>query len=284
MNTIRIGSSGDDVKKWQSIIGVTADGNFGPATLAATKEWQSSKKLVADGIVGQASWSMALGKAMPTVVSKTPQAGIDNQAYEVAKKAAPRLGMDDKQVQYVLAVARGEGFYGRGWNNPNVKTIEVSKQFGLTGYEGAGSNNWGAVQGTGNAGSFLHIDYHANGEPYKNPYRKYLTPEDGFVDMAKIILNGGKRGAIGKEAIEKAIDKGTLREAVFAQHDNGYFELAPEKYLEAVMRNYDILTANTEWTKLLSEMGKGILGKIGGMVLGFLLVGAGLFAVNKLRS
>lgn len=59
--TIRKGSRGEAVKAWQSIIGVTTDGIFGPMTEAATKRWQTERGLVADGIVGSATWGAALG-------------------------------------------------------------------------------------------------------------------------------------------------------------------------------------------------------------------------------
>jgi len=47
------------VARWQRIIGVNPDGQFGPATTAATKSWQSSHGLTADGIVGPKSWTKA---------------------------------------------------------------------------------------------------------------------------------------------------------------------------------------------------------------------------------
>lgn len=57
--TLRRGSSGEYVKQWQRIIAVTADGQFGPGTEAATKTWQASRGLTADGIVGPNTWAKA---------------------------------------------------------------------------------------------------------------------------------------------------------------------------------------------------------------------------------
>src|SRR3989338_7088377 len=51
-STLRVGSAGFEVQCLQGIVGVTADGKFGPMTLAAVKAWQASHGLVADGIVG----------------------------------------------------------------------------------------------------------------------------------------------------------------------------------------------------------------------------------------
>lgn len=60
MDTIRKGSKGKSVKVWQIIIGVTADGDFGSGTKAATKTWQSNHGLTADGVVGSKSWKAGL--------------------------------------------------------------------------------------------------------------------------------------------------------------------------------------------------------------------------------
>jgi peptidoglycan hydrolase-like protein with peptidoglycan-binding domain len=69
MPTIRQGSSGDAVIAWQKIIGVAADGKFGPQTTAATKAFQQQKGLVADGIVGPQSWLAGLGSVLTTPIT-----------------------------------------------------------------------------------------------------------------------------------------------------------------------------------------------------------------------
>lgn len=57
---IRQGSTGESVKTWQGMIGVSpADGIFGPDTASKTKSWQASHGLTADGIVGPATWTAA---------------------------------------------------------------------------------------------------------------------------------------------------------------------------------------------------------------------------------
>jgi len=68
--TIRKGSSGPTVVQWQQIIGVAADGKFGPATEAATKSYQASNGLTADGIVGPMTWAKAL--STPAVAAPKP--------------------------------------------------------------------------------------------------------------------------------------------------------------------------------------------------------------------
>jgi len=210
--------------------------------------------------------------------SSTFGGSTEQWAYDVAKRAAP--DMPEKQRQYVLSVARGEGYFGLGWGNPSARTIADSQHFGITGYEGQGSNNWGAVQGSGDAGSFPHVDYHADGSRYLGYYKRYSTPEAGFLDIARTILGGGKRKAIGAKAIKSAINAGSLKKAVYAQHANGYFELAPAKYLAAVVKNYKTMTAKTGWPPKLSVGGSTVFELIAGVLVGV----GGLYGYKKLRK
>jgi peptidoglycan hydrolase-like protein with peptidoglycan-binding domain len=69
--TIRRGSKGDDVRRWQAFllmdgyrIGL-ADGNFGQKTETATKQFQSKKGLKADGIVGNNTWKFVPNNFIP---------------------------------------------------------------------------------------------------------------------------------------------------------------------------------------------------------------------------
>lgn len=59
---LKKGSKGDDVKKLQTKLGLTADGDFGSGTETKVKEWQTANGLTADGVVGSATWEkMGLG-------------------------------------------------------------------------------------------------------------------------------------------------------------------------------------------------------------------------------
>ena len=42
---LKNGSKGEDVKKLQIKLGLTADGSFGPGTESKVKEWQSAKQV-----------------------------------------------------------------------------------------------------------------------------------------------------------------------------------------------------------------------------------------------
>jgi hypothetical protein len=57
---LKRGSTGDDVVALQNMLGIDADGNFGPKTEAAVKAFQLSHGLIADGVVGPKTWAELL--------------------------------------------------------------------------------------------------------------------------------------------------------------------------------------------------------------------------------
>jgi penicillin-insensitive murein DD-endopeptidase len=54
--TIRFGDRGSDVAEVQSMLGIGADGRFGPMTLQAVEHFQTEHGLNPDGIVGPRTW------------------------------------------------------------------------------------------------------------------------------------------------------------------------------------------------------------------------------------
>ena len=68
---LKIGSSGEEVKKFKTKLGLVADGGFGPKTEAKVKEWQSANGLKADGIVGDGTWSKMFGSPQEQNVSES---------------------------------------------------------------------------------------------------------------------------------------------------------------------------------------------------------------------
>ncbi len=189
----------------------------------------------------------------------------DSDAFLVVQQLP---GLSPLEQHYMMPVSRGEGFYGLGWGSPSQFTIDQSAKFGIDPKAGVGSNNWGAEQGQGTAGSFPHVDTHRDGTPYVANYKKNLTPADGAASFARTLLKpnvrealktGVYRGVIYPEAGRQQFNHpelegqklGRLKAAVYTQHNNRYFELAPEKYLEAVTRNYATITKNLGLEPLL---------------------------------
>lgn len=58
---LKVGSKGEDVKKLQESLGLSADGIFGQGTARAVKKWQIDNDLIPDGIVGQDTWNKMFG-------------------------------------------------------------------------------------------------------------------------------------------------------------------------------------------------------------------------------
>jgi putative chitinase len=69
---LKVGSSGDDVKKLQSKLGLAADGAFGPGTEKAVKAWQAANGLTADGIVGDGTWNKMFSADNTTSAATIP--------------------------------------------------------------------------------------------------------------------------------------------------------------------------------------------------------------------
>jgi putative chitinase len=59
--TLRRGSKGEEVKRMQAKLGLSADGDFGPGTEAALKKWQAANGLTADGVAGPKTLAKLLG-------------------------------------------------------------------------------------------------------------------------------------------------------------------------------------------------------------------------------
>ena len=103
---IQQGSSGADVALWQTIIGVTPDGGFGPQTAAATKAWQSAHGLNPDGVVGPKTWAAALGTTAPApapTAATTPVTAPSAGLLASASAAVAALAADSN---YCVSVGR----------------------------------------------------------------------------------------------------------------------------------------------------------------------------------
>jgi peptidoglycan hydrolase-like protein with peptidoglycan-binding domain len=146
--TLRQGSTGADVAKWQRVIGVPADGIFGPGTKAATVAWQKSRGLVADGIVGPKTWEMAStpGEIAPLprpdvtpITSAWPQ--TQPSTGKTITRATLRQGSTGPDVvawQNVLRVP-ADGKFGPG---TKTATIAWQKARGLSADGVVGPATW----------------------------------------------------------------------------------------------------------------------------------------------
>ena len=131
MTTLKRGSKGDEVKKLQKLLGLTADGDFGPKTEAAVKEFQKKNGLVADGVVGAKTWAI-LDKTSTT--STTNSKCVDSSViYAPLKCCISKL--TNRTIKYIAIhyTAGGSSAPGRAINMKNSweKTKRASADFGV---------------------------------------------------------------------------------------------------------------------------------------------------------
>lgn len=84
---LKVGSSGEDVKKLQQFLGLTADGSFGSGTEKAVKNWQSANGLTPDGLVGEGTWAKMFpaGAASPNPAQVPVSAAIPPSSFKLEK-------------------------------------------------------------------------------------------------------------------------------------------------------------------------------------------------------
>lgn len=164
--TIQSGSSGADVKAWQTILnqsygGIAIDGQFGPATKTSTMQWQVAHGLTADGIVGPKTWAAAYN-TFPTlsvqaaaavtpaakaaaVVAPPVAAPVSAPAVTHAEIKQGSTGADVKLWQGVIGTTQ-DGQFG-----PNTAALTKSWQtaHGLTADGIVGPQSWAKAQSLG---------------------------------------------------------------------------------------------------------------------------------------
>ena len=135
---LKVGSKGDDVKKLQEKLGLTADGSFGPGTEKAVKEWQSKNGLTADGIVGEGTWSKMMGAA-PVAAAPSPSGGpmdiskLKGHVPDTVITQLPEV-MEKFQINTPLRIAHFLSQCGHESNN--FKAVNENLNYGAKGLRG----------------------------------------------------------------------------------------------------------------------------------------------------
>jgi GH24 family phage-related lysozyme (muramidase) len=119
MNTIKLGSKGEDVKVLQKFLGLNPDGDFGPNTDRKVKEWQKSKGLVADGVIGPKSWAIIL---QPQTTAPVPAPPTND------------VGISDGMINFICKFETGKEFGykmpARDLNGYDLRDAGGHKTFG----------------------------------------------------------------------------------------------------------------------------------------------------------
>jgi cell wall-associated NlpC family hydrolase len=101
-NSLKIGSTGEDVKYLQKALKLKADGDFGPITQGAVKKFQKENKLAETGVVDIKTWEMLLSKKPPLAPTKTEP----SKAEPALHPALAAKNITPGTVEAVLAVAK----------------------------------------------------------------------------------------------------------------------------------------------------------------------------------
>lgn len=111
-NSLRIGSTGNSVRYLQSVLGIKADGQFGPITDRAVRAFQSANGLKVDGIVGPITWGRlgAPAPAAPAPVPAPPAPSAKKPQLSRSLKLGSR-GVNVAYLQRVLGI-KPDGIFG----------------------------------------------------------------------------------------------------------------------------------------------------------------------------
>jgi peptidoglycan hydrolase-like protein with peptidoglycan-binding domain len=151
------------------------------------------------------------------------------QARTYAANALSRIfrePADPQCVRHLAGVAQLETNYGDGWKGA-----------------GKGSNNMGAIQcGAQWTGPrFEYVDTHPNPDgtstPYRIGFRKYLTPEDGWVDLVKVVFINR-----GRSVVLNAAKAGDTLGVSKALHATGYYEGFGRTVADRINNHYRALS------------------------------------------
>ncbi|GAB3113928.1 hypothetical protein GCM10027055_19170 [Janibacter alkaliphilus] len=216
--TLRQGASGSDVALAQKVIGVSADGEFGPATFTALKTWQRKNDVKVTGVLDKATWNKMV------LLGKIPARGdIDGglaRYFDTSIKKGS-TGSAVKALQRTLGIT-ADGQFGSG-TEAAVKAFQKKKSLIVDGI--VTNNVWRALAG---------IDYKKNGgggsttTPDK-PAAPAIKTTTEYQNLKSTVLRTGSRGAavktlqraLGGVAVDGAFGSGTEKALRSFQWHNG---------------------------------------------------------------
>lgn len=120
MATYEKGDSDEEVARFQKLIGVEADGDFGPQTVSAVKAWQKARGAKADGMVGP-DMLLELGLNDLVILEKWDEGDLVRRVQEfVGVKVDGIYG--DRSIEAVRSYQKSNGLKANGKADP--RTLE----------------------------------------------------------------------------------------------------------------------------------------------------------------
>ncbi len=140
---LKIGSSGEDVKKLQSKLGLNADGAFGPGTETAVKKWQKDNNLTADGIVGEGTWGKMFPQQLITepapVKSSTPSGSgfkLENLKGHIPDSVIAQIPDTAKKFNITTPLRLAHFLAQCGHESGGFKAVQENLNYSATGLKG----------------------------------------------------------------------------------------------------------------------------------------------------
>ena len=134
------GATGADVALAQKVIGVTADGKFGPVTASALGSWQTKHGVTATKKLDNATWSKMV--ALKLIPSRAPAHPLEKYVNVVLKRGS--TGEAVKALQKAIGKLTVDGSYGPATES-RVKEYQKAKGLTVTGV--TDSKVWNALMG-----------------------------------------------------------------------------------------------------------------------------------------
>ena len=227
MNTIKLGSKGEDVKVLQKYLGLNPDGDFGPKTLLKVKEWQIKNKLTPDGVIGPKSWAIIFPNG-PLASTAKPQ-------------ASNGIGISDGMINFICQYETGKKF---GY------TMTAKDLNGYDLHDAGGHKTYG-----------YGLLYHPTTQKFMDTIKKVWTQKE----LEQLFLQHAKQASNKIDAWAKA-NKVTLnqnqKDAIASACYNFGFGFLQKQICKIIAANPNNPTIRNTWSHLSDVQGKKYPGLI----------------------
>jgi hypothetical protein len=261
--TIRQGSTGPVVSKWQKHLGLIGDGQFGPETHRLTIAFQRLHGLQQDGVVGPSTWAFvdttSFGSEQKVIPNKLTPVTPDVAAKSISDAYKTITGSRPTKAILGLMLGQWAGETGNGesvhnFNFGNGKATSSSKHvqyFRCWERDSAGNKIW-----------------------YDPPaiecrFAAYLTPEEGAIAFINLL----KR----RDNWWKGLHTGTVKGFVKG------LAIRPYAYFTDDVDRYEKLVAERT-AKYADVAAKYARSTVLQVVVGLAVASAGVLGYNKLKA
>lgn len=216
--TLRIGSKGNDVKKLQRALGITADGIYGSQTASAVKAYQKKNGLSVDGIAGNQTLGKLYGGS--TTTNKTSTSTATNSGFKPSATTDAYKNTVTQKEKELNALGK---FTYDDYVQPDVVTEAFNK---LNALQKPGEFQYGNQQALDDILNRLmngeKFSYDVNGDALYQQYK------DQFVNQGQLAM----QDAMGQAAAMTGGYGNSYAQSVGQQTYQGYLQQLNDKIPE----------------------------------------------------